>query len=152
MDISSYLASIFICLLSTPSLIFFHLRRPSPAGFSASSVVLWDDLTGTRIFHIQLPSPINSICCRIDTLVITTSPCRCSYNMKDSNSGSVRCPQGVLLDGKLVLYRLSSDFSSVSPSCCYTMQQNPLLCPFSAAGEAARERVQRRAAGQEREH
>mmetsp|Transcript_12964 Transcript_12964/g.30871 ORF Transcript_12964/g.30871 Transcript_12964/m.30871 type:complete len:402 (-) Transcript_12964:253-1458(-) len=85
--------------------------RPSPAGFSASSVVLWDDMTGTRLFHIQLPSPINAIYCRIDTL-------------------------SVLLDGKLVLYRISPDFSSVQYEQTIDTLVNPDgVCAISPKGE-----------------
>eukprot|EP00286_Rhodomonas_abbreviata_P024758 CAMPEP_0181301990 /NCGR_PEP_ID=MMETSP1101-20121128/7725_1 /TAXON_ID=46948 /ORGANISM="Rhodomonas abbreviata, Strain Caron Lab Isolate" /LENGTH=174 /DNA_ID=CAMNT_0023407345 /DNA_START=169 /DNA_END=690 /DNA_ORIENTATION=- len=85
--------------------------RPSPAGFSASSVVLWDDVKQTRLFHIQLPAPINAICCRMDTLA-------------------------VLLDGRMVLYRLSPNFSSIQYEQTLETVVNPEVCAIAPKGGA----------------
>ena len=83
--------------------------RPSPPGFSESSVVLWDDAQGVRLWELQLYSPITALCCRQGVMA-------------------------VVMDQKVAVYRLSPDFSAVEFDRSFDTVANPRgLCSISHA-------------------
>ncbi|EKX34605.1 hypothetical protein GUITHDRAFT_90449 [Guillardia theta CCMP2712] len=82
--------------------------RPSPCGFSESSIVLWDDESSRRLWELKLFSPIVGVITRRGFLA-------------------------AVLENKLVLYRIAHDFSWVRLERSLETLANPSgICTMSS--------------------